>query len=309
MAASLIRAYLCHINRDWDTSFDIIDLCHKFIGIGRKGYVLCCAKCNKILKITEFSKSQMCKGLKAKCKQCIQSYQPSKKRKPKTAKKPLEISIYQCRESIMSSYHSELNDSYFGVIVANIILSYSHILIEGIYRFGHIDDRQWSKLKNQSDKAYKMHKLVLKPIDNNTIGGRFRWQYEYYQPDQIAGESNIGRMEYSDTTKMAQIAGFECEGRYNINIISDKNKLGGKTEIELKFEQYGDVYNSHSYRGGSLHEIIGIVDCDRDLVMSFKNKQEYGNDGYKTNHYVWLDIDDKFIELTKLVHSVWIIPS
>ena len=297
MATLLTEAYCNGIKRDCEIPKDIINICCGYIG--QRECVLYCSKCKKILKITEFSKSQKSKRLsKCKCKQCIQSYHTLKKRKPKTAKKPFEISIDKCKEAIISSFHSELKDSYFGVIVANIILSYSHILIEGIYRFGHNDDEQWRKLKNQSEIGYKMHKLILKPIENNTIGGQFRWQYEYYYPKYpVRGCSECNTSD------------FDVYGIYNINIISDKNKIGGKTEIELSRFQSRCWSSMFSYRQSG-NELVAVIDCDRDLVMSFKNKEEYGQDINKTPHPIWTkDIETGFLELKKLIHSVWVIPS
>ena len=218
-----------------------------------------------------------------------------KKKQRKTAKKPCEYSIEQCKESLLESFNSDLRDSFFGVLVANIILSYSHILIEGIYRIGHNDDFEWREIKNQAANDYNMHRLVLKPRDIWSGKGDFDWKYEYMN-NQKSGNCDL--------------KSFHLKGKYEIMTNENPmggNKIGGKTELKLM--DFRDSTYGYYWNNRDIKDLVGIIDCDKDLVMSFENK--YPQMGLlEDRHHIWKVIDGKQgkLILEKCLHSLWLIP-
>ena len=293
MATLLVKQYCSNLQKDNASVNDhIVTICAAYIG--RKGHVISCSSCSRVQLLSFFSISQKRKRL-PQCKTCT-ALLGIKKKVAKTANKPVSISIEQCQQALMACFDPSI--ASLAVIVANLILGYSHILIEGIYRFGHESDEEWRRLKNQSEQAYHMHRLVLKP------SGMFRWEYAQYQQADFYEDSLYIYDAHRRMMAAAHVANFEARGGYHVSLGDD---IGGKTELSLK-SSYG------SWQCSNFGEIAVVVDCDRDLVMTLRNKDAFDHkaprsiqDGFGRLRDATMD-KSPFLRLQKRIHSVWVIP-
>mmetsp|Transcript_26102 Transcript_26102/g.42650 ORF Transcript_26102/g.42650 Transcript_26102/m.42650 type:complete len:293 (+) Transcript_26102:34-912(+) len=260
-----------------------VELC--VLGYIGKHFLMPCSDCGQCLRFDAFSKSQASRKsgkTSPRCKACIvrSTRHKQKKKIPKTAQKPVEIDIVECRQSVIDSFHGELRQTYFGVIAANIILSYSHILVEGIYRFGHRNDAEWRRNKDQSQSDYAMHQLILKP--NMT----FRWKYAQY------------------ICNGCHVAEWDKFGVYEV--LCKQDRIGGQTELKLS-DVKDDLGGCFRHRGSRQDALFAVIDCDRDLVMSFTNKMDAESDQDRVIFQFVLG-RTRCIRLEKVEHSVWVIP-